>query len=71
MSTLPEQDLNSLFRIEEVVLPAATAPKVESGCDLCQHCFLLRSSLLNKSIDSGKRVDTCVTMKETAPCSNQ
>ncbi len=65
------EELASLFRIEEVVLPAASAPKIESGCDLCQHCFLLRNSLLRRSNNNGAQIDTCIKIKESTPCNNR
>ncbi len=40
------ENLDETFSIEEVVLPSRK--EAPSGCELCQHCFLLRGTFLEK-----------------------
>ncbi|MBA2287574.1 MAG: hypothetical protein H0W02_19030 [Ktedonobacteraceae bacterium] len=48
MQTLNEESALSLFSIEEVPVSPRHEPVEQSGCDLCQHCTLLRAAFLKK-----------------------
>lgn len=43
----------ALFSVNEVSLNESAGPKVGEGCDLCQHCFILRAfQLMELSAES-------------------
>ncbi|MDQ2717893.1 MAG: hypothetical protein M3Z08_23605 [Chloroflexota bacterium] len=48
MQALNEEATFSLFGIEEVPVSPRREPVEPGGCDLCQHCTLLRAAFLKK-----------------------
>ena len=65
MKTMSEQEIASLFTIEKISPVVTPSISILSGCDICQHCTLLRLLAKNR-LDECKKIESRITSNDAS-----